>query len=437
MQFVYVSGYGNISNENLISLFSNIGKITPKFLYSIIEGLKQKDFGIDTMAKCGYHIRKAADNFSSNCEAFIDSGGYSILRGDISYRQIPSAIETYLYYLNNEQSHFSRIFSLDIPMIGINSEYNTKSNIYCMNKDSLYRSREILDSDKDLADKFMFVWHFKIKEQYEIFEKLYTELELSRWIGGRAIGGMVGLRGSQQINFSPFIGIAFRCLYDYFMAERYDLPFRLHFLGVYLRQDRFVIAILERLFERLLGEKIRIELSYDSINYEHSSRMNKELPIAHYDGSELLLYKNIEHVPLEIIKQAYKNTDIYEFVLDEIRLRKSEKRLINSGSFSALNIKGNIDVDKFFLDIVDIYEIVSILNSQSFAASNGRMISVLKKLKQDYPLIFTENFIKSTLASFVDIYIFNSWILTDRKIESFNNHLGKITGRIAFPKVIA
>ncbi len=435
MQFVYVSGYGNISNENLISLFSNIGTITPKFLYSIIEGLKQKDFGIDTMTKCGYHIRKAADNFTSNSEAFIDSGGYSILRGDISYRQIPTAIETYLYYLNNEQSHFSRIFSLDIPMIGVNSEHNTKSKIYDMNKESLYRSREILDSDKDLADKFMFVWHFKIKEQYEIFEKLYTELELSRWIGGRAIGGMVGLRGSQHFNFSPFIGIAFRCLYDYLDAERYDLPFRLHFLGIYLRQDRFVIAILERLFEKFLDGNT-VEFSYDSVNYEHSSRMNKELPIAHYDGNELSLFKNIEQVPLEIIKQTYQDTGLYEFILNEIESRKSGHRLRNSGSFSALNIKGNIDIDNFFLDIIDSYGVIDILNNQSFTSASRKMNSVLLELSMYHPLIFSNNFIQSTLESFEDIYRFSSWIMTSRNIKLFNEHLGKVIEKINFQKSI-
>ena len=43
---------------------------------------------------------------------------------------------------------------------------------------------------------------------------------------------MVALRGITGIRFSPFIGMAYRCLLDYLDAGRFDQDFTLHFLGM-------------------------------------------------------------------------------------------------------------------------------------------------------------------------------------------------------------
>ena len=92
-----------------------------------------------------------------------------------------------------------------------------------------------------------FVGQFLRNDQYEVWNKLYREFELYSVFKNRAIGGMVSSRRYFHNVPSPFIGIAYRYLFDFLKFKQKD-DLTIHFLGIYLPQDRFTIILLEKLF---------------------------------------------------------------------------------------------------------------------------------------------------------------------------------------------
>ena len=56
-----------------------------------------------------------------------------------------------------------------------------------------------------------------------------------------------------------------------------DQEFRLHFLGVKIRSDRFIIALIEQLFALYLKGISKLLFTYDSINYNSSSMLGTKI----------------------------------------------------------------------------------------------------------------------------------------------------------------
>ena len=225
-------------------------------LFSIIEGMRQKGFNTHTLNDTLCTIKDYAESYARPChgEIFVDSGGYSIIKGAVRPSAVPRFVECYNAMLRLEAGAFDKIFSLDIPWSKEFPEMNTKQKIMELNDYALSTARDILLNDPVALERFSFVWHFKMPAQYAIWDLLYAKHGLNRIVRHRAIGGMVALRGITKITFSPFIGMAYRCLLDYLDAGRFDQDFTLHLLGMYLPYDRLEMAILDELFARYLEE---------------------------------------------------------------------------------------------------------------------------------------------------------------------------------------
>ena len=192
----------------------------------------------------------------------IDSGGYSIIVGDVPVKHIMKFIGTYHEYQEKARNEYDYIMTLDIPLIIGDEEFNTKKNVQYFNHRSLSETKENLIRYPEIREKLYFVWQFKTKEQYDLWDVMYQDLELNNFVKHRALGGMVGLRGLTGIRFSPFIANSFRCLLDHQESRISTTEFRLHYLGIYIKYDRFIIAFLEKLFQRYLGDNHRVILSY-------------------------------------------------------------------------------------------------------------------------------------------------------------------------------
>lgn len=437
MQYIYVAGVGNISNELCSALYRNIGIIDPNFLYSIIDGVGGNGFGLESLSRCAFNIRKATEIYSADSQAYIDSGGYSIMTGRVPYDSIGDTIEKYSIYAECEADRYARIFSLDIPFIGFDSPYNTYQILKDANKQSLLNSRVLFEKNPVIAKKFMFVWHFKLAAQYRIFSELYKELELGRWIDGWAIGGMVRLKQIAKISFAPFVGIAYRCLADFIKAGRFDHPFRLHFLGIYVPYDRFMIAVLEKFFARYLEGKIDVEMTYDSINPDHTSRMNPAMPIYHYADGELICYDNVLSIPYTLVDSTYNDEELASYILEEIERRRRGERLLNASSFGALNIKGNLDLDRFFMDMVDHYQICDLfIKNSSYSVIEYRLGRIVADLGQRYPFICNKRFCQCVNLTFQHLFQFHSWFINDKSDERFDELMQYIIRVIDFPKLI-
>ena len=199
-------------------------------LFSLISGLKQKRFGLDTLTGVAHDI----EDYRSRHLAphgkmiLVDSGGYSIIVGEVVERDISKFIECYNQYQEKAVQAYDYIMSLDIPLIIGDQDFNKVQNIYRYNYQSLTATRENLINSPQLKDKLYLVWQFKTKEHFAIWDEINDELDLNRYVKHRALGGMVGLRDITGIDFSPFIANSFRCFLDYETSPDPSDEFRLH-----------------------------------------------------------------------------------------------------------------------------------------------------------------------------------------------------------------
>ena len=238
------------------------------YLISLIDGLRQTSFGLDTLIRTAKSIEKLHKRFPGK-KWMIDSGGYSVIVGDVTPRDLSKFLDCYIYYLEHYAStNCDYIMSLDIPILLKYPEFNNVKFIKKMNYASLYKSKQILDKDKSLYDKFVFVWQFKTIKQYKLWCEVYDEVftrenDLKHF----AIGGQVGLRGVTGISFSPFIGSCYQIM-DTLYEKDLACESILHLLGIYSTHDRFCMGIFEGLFNYYLKERQgSVKITYDTVNH--------------------------------------------------------------------------------------------------------------------------------------------------------------------------
>ena len=403
-------------------------------LYSLIEGLRQKGFNTHTLAKVIDNIQGYSNSYVTpvDGEIFTDSGGYSIIAGFVSPEDISRFIACYNVYAVHERSEYHSIFSLDIPWSKAYESLNTKQNIYEFNRISLTTARAILLDYPEVRAKYYFVWHFKMLSQYLIWDDIYGSLGLNDIVQNRAIGGMVALRGATGISFSPFTPLAYRCFLDYLTAQDYSRPFTLHFLGMYIGYDRFQIALLEHLFSRYLERQVGVKLTYDSINYTHTVRMNKGLSLYVPNGAGLDVYPSLVDAPRELLESIY--AEEADFVAAEIARRRTGQNLVHSDSFAALNIFSNKNIDDFFSHVVDSYGIADMFfKFHSSTTILHEVELILNELRQQYGQLFTKSTIRSIKKNIEITFQFHHWFLHYRDYKSLDGMIVDFIRDIKFP----
>ena len=135
MEYLYVSTSSDNSGLNKL-LLKAVSTQTNGILHSLVEGMNKKNFGCVSMSSVAGHIKRCINNFGVG-KLFVDSGGFSIIKGEILIEHIVSAIDCWEYYAEHERNFYDYIFSLDIPVSLKYKELNTKQMIYKYNKMSL------------------------------------------------------------------------------------------------------------------------------------------------------------------------------------------------------------------------------------------------------------------------------------------------------------
>jgi hypothetical protein len=274
--------------------------------------------------------------------------------------------------------------------------------------------------------------------QYQIWSQLYGELGLDRVVKHRAIGGMVGVREMTKRAFSPFTPIAYRCLLDYLNAPETGSEFRLHFLGMYIPYDRFQIALLEALFSDYLRGISGVELTYDSINYSHTARMNNIKAVYEFDQGELQSYSSILGVPEYVLRAVYGDSDrALEEIGEELDRKKRYQKLHNAAVFAPLNVYSNLMLDRYFEWIIRKYELVDVLrSSKSWTVLLGRIHPIFSDLKSLHGNVFTEQMRKSMQENLEITHLYDGWFKECLDYESLNRRLAAFIGWLGFPDMI-
>lgn len=421
MEYVFVGskpGVANRVNYNIHSI-----QQAENLLISLIEILNGG--GIPAMNMFYRHVQNLKSQFSG-FDAFIDSGGYSIIVGDVKFSNIRQFIHWYCEALAAGKDIYDYIFSLDIPIFLNEPERNNKVDIKECNRESITQTLEKL-KEHDLFHKWYFIYQFKIKDQYDIWSELYDELKLGDHIKYRALGGMVGLRGITQIDFSPFIGPMYRCLLDYLDGDT-TVPFQLHSLGVYIQHDRFFLCLLEKLFNYYLKTD-NTHLTYDSVNYMRTAQFKvKDLPIYTFRSrSKIEIIKHIE-LPEEILRSVYNTDATYNGILEEIERVKADTNLIDVDSFTPLSVYSNVQLDKFFSYIIDRYNIVD-----NLVHNPMRIKHTLEQLGGTHPNVFSSQRIQSLRSNFNKLLPFHYWFTHDRRRTSLAPIMDRFIADINFP----
>ena len=425
MEYIYVTT-GKQRTSSAIDYEAVIYKLVKNCLFSLIGGLNGPNLGLKSLGDYTYQLKKYTDGYLADITRYADSGGYSIIKGNVEPKDIDLFIDSYMSFFEYDQRHYDYIFSLDIPFSLKYSKLNTKEHIYEFNKKSMVKQLEVISRHNHLKQKVFFVWQFKMSSLYEIWRRLVDELNLNRIIKNRAIGGMVSLRKLTKIKFSPFTAITYRCLLDYLMEYDDDKCFKLHFLGINLREDRFHILFLEKLFKKYMPD-CTIIFTYDSIAYVDQVWHTKDLSIFDFsDDNELSLYPGVGQLPSELINKVYQDSNAVEFINAEIDRRNSKQNLIDSSSFAPLNIYSNLKLDCFFEYIIDQYELIEVFyrsNSTTVIAATFR--SIMKELSAKYPDVFVPNLIKNILENLEYTAIYHNWFIKTRNPQTLEYHIEK------------
>jgi len=432
VQYVYVAGGGSFND----ALERSITTQTGAGLYSLIGGLRQKDFGLHTVEYVACDIREFTARFIEPNEGnvLVDSGGYSFIIGHIPPEKLDLLIDCYAVFVEVELEFFSHVFTLDLPISLKHPKFNTTSNVYEANRASLLVTKDILEKRPELAGKLFFVWQFKTPELFVIWKHLYAELELHRHIRNHAVGGLVGLKKATGIRFSPFTSIAFFALQNYFESDFVGQPMRMHFLGVYSKVDRFHITVLQQLFQCYLDGIAPLVASYDSINPIHTARMNAPLPLYHFVDGRMDVYGSLLDAPEEVLSSVAVNADHACQLHDEMERRCNGQRLHDAGAFSPLNVFSNLQLDRFFEAIIAIYDIPGELDKSSSPTNlRGRLARMFDDIQGQFPGVFTGPMIGSICKSLDRTWHWHRWFTGSRDQATLERYMMEAINEIGFP----
>jgi hypothetical protein len=428
MQYVYVTSKEDRRTALHEQFLNCIGRQTSYILESLGSGMIQKNVGVRSISTVGCGIRYSAKVFSEKPTVYVDSGGYTVIKGNIPIDEVSGIIDSYCYYLENGYNDFDYIFSLDIPPKSYHNLQDKDNLIYKLNKESIEKTVSILSSNHEIVNKLIYVWHANTIKEYQLFQKLYDEHKMKSYVRGRAIGGLVGLRKISNHNYCSFIGITYKFLLDYLEENTNTDKYVQHFLGVSNRVDRFCIALLEILFQYYLQNKRCVLMSYDTSEYQHRIRSNLVKYFFNFQDNYLLTYNGINNIPESVIDIVYRDKSINNFVKSEIMRRSQtdiiKSRLKHDGSLTALNIFSNLSLDAYFIMLINKYQLVeAITNSCTESMTIQHIQKLISDNKPNYPEIFTDKFCIGITETVNIIVNYHKWYDKQRDKKSLENLL--------------
>ena len=406
------------------------------FLISLIDGLRSTGFGLNTLIKTANNIEKLHKRFiGGDRKWFIDSGGYSIIVGDVSPRDMSKFMDCYNYYLENfAETNCDYILSLDIPILLKYPEYNTVKYIRDMNYLSGTKSKKILAANPKLYDKFIFIWQFKTPKQYKIWNEYYNDIfkdcnELKHF----AIGGQVGLRGITGIDFSPFIGCCYQ-IADILYEKNLPCESILHLLGIYGLHDRFLMGILDRLFNNYYfkGRQNSVKITFDTINHLVSGLYKvRELKSIIIEDSKIIYDYN--HLIIDKFHLLIEDASTVKEVQLNLQNIVDNTRIGDTTLVATLEVIKNQMFNRIMDAAIDQYQIVEMfLAAGNYNKFKNQFTPIYLKLEKDFPYIFANRLAK-TLINFQYLFAFHGWWEAGRDPQRLSTMMTKFISLIGFP----
>jgi hypothetical protein len=379
--------------------------IFDKVLLSLGKVFTGDNFDYRTLLKFSKKIQQVRNLYPNNT-IYIDSGGYSIIVGDIPQYTIPKLIELYNYFLENYNEYFDRIFSLDIPLsLKLNINYYDK--LYELNYQSQSKTVDVIKKEKDnVRNKLYFVWQFKTKNLFKIWKDIFNELKLYKHYKFYSVGGLVGLKNFANIKFSGYIVPVLYAVFLYkehypktFFKKHKVIPY--HILGQYASVDQLTILVLEEFIRRKYD--INLDITYDSaaIHSEFINLKDKDLYFYNFDGTKVLTINELNEILDDNIHfHITNNKDVFYEVANNI---KNNQRM------------QDIDAARF------IYGLHIVSREFEFSKYKNKLTDIL--LEPDKNIKHKLNTLQTYLHKLRSKSLILSNILTDNFINSFLNNM--------------
>ncbi|MFW5879497.1 MAG: hypothetical protein ACOCUV_01600 [bacterium] len=443
MQFVYVLSdfrteddfKSSYNNEQKIYYLPVTLNLTKNCLISLIKVFEKTNFGLDTIPF--FHER--LDNFKKNVidrnktTLFLDSGGFSFIKGKIDPYDTAKMIECYVDFLNCYPDSFDYIFSLDIPINRKRGyeQFNSYDFIKKMNYKSLKESVEVLNKNPALIDKFYYVRHFIMRSQYKIWSELYNDnsIGLKQLPVNNAIGGLVKSKAINELKFSPSIAIAYKCLFEYLNNPVYDGKiFKLHFLGVNEPVERLTNTLIEALFDMYLKKECLpgASFTYDTLNYDiHSTQKIRNLNIFKLERNEPSTFISPLILPDDLLKEVYVQDKYVNGIKQEIEFMKADYDPTNVSAFYPLSVFSNLQLDKYAEYLVN-NELLGLFDQQNENKVNNEIYNYCTQIKNKKYVQYFKNGSKKKFETNLKnnlkkISKFHNWFMWDRSETSLED----------------
>lgn len=435
MEHVVVGSSSDLGENQIEASIIN-NRIAGNGLVSLIDGLKGENIGLESMGRTANRIAKYRQHISrpAGANLYNDSGGYSFIKGDLAPHKLDLALDLHQEFFELESDIYDFIFSLDIPYSLKFEWFNTKKNIYDYNKKSLEKSILILSENPKLAEKFFFIEHFKTENHYIIWKRLKDELKVGRYVKCRAIGGMVSIKEIAKLSIAQFIATTYQCLSDYHNSVFNGEDFRIHFLGISVDYDRFMIAFLERLIQRYIGRSAKVIFTYDTIRFKRSA-MNRQNHIYDFNGTNLVAYNPIE-IPESLYTRIYDGqAGIIGQTREDIERKASGFKHKNQANIAPLIISSELSKDRFFEHVIDHYHMVDhMMDETNLVHIKLCTHKALREALHTNVDIFGSKMIDSIMKSLVQVYHFHKWYTEKKGLEELDRLSRKfINHEINFP----
>ena len=412
---------------------------TKKYLFSLINGLNNENFGFNTIDKIAIEVKRFYDDLYPDEIMFVDSAGYSIIIGDINPKMINPFIEAYCHFLENYcETHTDYMYSLDIPIFLKHPDFNTYSNLYKRNRRSNQLMKHVLDKNPALYNKLVYVYQFKISEQYDIWNRIYDEF----WVNETrlkhfAIGGLVSVRGVTGIKFSPYIGMLYKLLH---LIANKNLKEEsiLHILGIYGIHDRFHLMFLQKLFNDiyLKDHDCKIQLSYDTINYFVSGLFKIRDLDSIIPGNNGSYICDLNDNLIEEMHKIILYPDALQAIKDNIKCLHNKSALLDTRVYCYLNVVRQLITDQIMREVINKHDLINqFLQFDNFNSLKNNLRPLFLNIEKQYPYVF-KNYTDKILNNFKWIHAFNGWWMSGRNEDRLEKGIELFINQINFPKAI-
>lgn len=382
------------TSENYQVIATCIAIVAGCFLRAIFYKTPQS-FGLDTVFITQQRIANFHNQLLSikKTDLSLDTGGYDLSLDSVHPHDFTKFLDCILETVKNVGTKAKMIFTLDLQHLRTYPSENTPGNIYSLNSLALSRTIEMLKEKPQLHSNHYFVWQGRTVEQFNLWLRLVNDLGCEKEFLNFAIGGMVQIGEITKTNHSPFIGLAFRSLQSIYNNSRTDCTAShgIHLLGINNFPDRFVMALLEKLFNSYLtsGHSDQsIQLSSDSATPLIQAKLKcRDIPVTVFNGNKAKKL-SINELPVDVIQQAYPTEEGQLLFEDNLNRLKNGQRLVPASIYVPLAVFSLIEENKLLEHIIDSSDLVDLFwkhkKSNSFQADLLRYMATLSETTPDF-----------------------------------------------------